>query len=338
MSTDFSAYLVTKSADGQIRGSIESLSVDDLPDGEVLIRVAYSSLNYKDAMAATGHPGVVKRFPHVPGVDAAGVVAQSASDRFREGDEVIVTGYEMGSPRWGGYAQYLRVPADWVVPLPQGLSLFEAMAYGTAGFTAAQALRVILGEAAQGTLDGTDRGEAVVTGASGGVGSFAVALLAKSQFQVAAVTGKASAHEYLNHLGASCVLSRGEVDDPSGAVLLKTRWAAAVDTVGGNILSTIVRSTGHRGCVTVCGMVAGVELPLNVYPFILRGVRLVGIDSAQCPMPSRQEIWSQLAGSWKVDGLDNMTQTIRLTQLDESVKQILAGQVTGRLVVDVSGV
>jgi acrylyl-CoA reductase (NADPH) len=320
--------MVRMSDEGNVRAAVEQIAVDDLPDGPVLIRVAYSSLNYKDALAATGHRGVVKRLPHVPGIDAAGTVAASTSSRFQPGDEVLVTGYEQGAGHWGGYAAYVRVPADWVVPLPRGLTLAESMIYGTAGFTAAQAL----GALSQGHVDPGD-GEVVVTGASGGVGSFAVALLAKAGYIVVAVTGKPSARAYLKRLGASRVLPREEVSDVSGRPLLSARWSAAVDTVGGDCLSTLLRSTKYRGCVAACGLVGGVEVPITVYPFILRGISLVGIDAAQCPMQQRLAIWSRLAGQWKLDHPAEMVKTINLGGLDEQIKTILAGKITGRVLV-----
>ncbi len=324
----FSVYMVRKDDAGKVSAAVEEITVDDLPPGDILIRVAYSSLNYKDALAATGHAGVVRRFPHIPGIDAAGTVVSSASDRFAEGDEVLVTGYELGSGHWGGYAALARVPADWVVPLPAGLSLAECMIYGTAGFTAAQSVEAILAR----QID-PDRGEVVVTGATGGVGTFAVALLAKLGFQVVAVTGKPDAHDYLRRLGASRVVAREDVVDDGDQPLLAARWSAAVDTVGGNTLATILRSTAHRGCVAACGLVAGTDLPLTVYPFILRGVSLAGIDSSKCPMASRLQIWSKLAGDWKIDDLDQLAETIDLTGVGERVRAMLAGGVTGRVLV-----
>ena len=327
MNDSFPCYLVRKQ-DDQVSAAIENISVGDLPPGDVVIRVAYSSLNYKDALAATGHPGVVSKFPHVPGIDAAGSVVSSTSDRFAEGDEVLVTGYDLGAGHWGGYAAQVRVPADWVVPLPAGLTLKESMIYGTAGFTAAQSVEAILAH----NIDPA-RGEMVVTGATGGVGSFAVALLAKLGYQVVAATGKPAAHDYLHSLGASRVVSREEVNDTSDRPVLKGKWSSAVDTVGGNTLSTIIRSTAYRGCVAMCGMVGGAELPLTVYPFILRGVSLIGIDSAKCPMDNRLKIWSKLADEWKLDVLDKLAETIDLAGLDERVQAILAGKITGRVLV-----
>lgn len=326
--TRFPAYVVRKADDGAIAAAVESLEVADLPESDVLIRVACSSLNYKDALAARGNPGVVRRFPHVPGIDCAGTVVSDRSGRFAAGDRVLVTGYGLGAEAWGGFSQYVRVPVDWVVALPDGLSFEQAMCYGTAGFTAAQAVDAVISH-------GVDRrrGTVVVTGASGGVGSFSVALLARIGYQVAAVTGKADAHDYLRRLGAERLLARDEVVDTSARPLLSARWSAAVDSVGGGTLATLVRSTMHRGCVAACGLVGGTDLPLTVFPFILRGVRLIGIDSAQCPMPERLKIWDRLAGPWRVDERVGTTRTITLGQLGEAVEQILAGEVTGRILV-----
>ena len=276
----FQCYLVDKNAEGNVSARITERSLDDLPDGEVLIRVAYSSLNYKDALAATGNLGVNKVFPHVPGVDAAGVVAASGVYEFVEGDPVLVTGFDMGSNRWGGFAEYVNVPQDWVVPLPYGLSLRESMMLGTAGLTAG----FCVGALEQHDVT-PDRGDVVVTGASGGVGSVAVALLAKLGYRVVAVTGKTSAYDYLRTLGAAEVLPREAVLDAGSRPLLSRRWAGGVDTVGGNALSSILRATRHAGCVAACGNAAGAELSMTVYPFILRGVTLAGIDAAWCPTP-----------------------------------------------------
>ncbi|MFV2068063.1 MAG: alcohol dehydrogenase catalytic domain-containing protein, partial [Pirellulales bacterium] len=226
--TRFPAYVVRKAGDGTIRTAVETVSVDDLPAGDVLIRVVCSSLNYKDALAATGNPGVARRLPHVPGIDCAGRVESDQSGRFAEGERVLVTGYGLGTEAWGGYSQYVRVPVDWVVPLPDGLSFDEAMSYGTAGFTAAQAVGAIAGRG----ID-RERGEIVVTGATGGVGSFSVALLARAGYRVAAVTDKPEAHDYLRRLGAARLLQRDEVRDTSDRTLLKAQWSSAVDTVGG---------------------------------------------------------------------------------------------------------
>lgn len=328
----FRCYLVTKDPDGNVSGELTERPLGELPEGEVLIHVAYSSLNYKDALGATGHPGVNRRFPHVPGVDAAGSVAESGVYEFVEGDPVLVTGFDMGSNRWGGFAQYVRVPQDWVVPLPKGLSVRESMMLGTAGLTVGFCVDALERH------DVTPQsGEVVVTGATGGVGSIAVALLAKLGYHVVAVTGKPSRHEYLKSLGAAEVLGREAVDDTSGKPLLSRRWAGAVDTVGGNILGTILRSAKLGACVAACGNAAGFDLPITVYPFILRGVTLAGIDAAWCPTRLRHETWDRLANEWKLDCLDRIARFIDFPDLPPQFDEILAGRLTGRLAITIDG-
>ncbi len=326
----FCCFLVTKDADGQVRAEVTQRRISELPAGDTLIRVAYSSLNYKDALAATGHPGVNKQFPHIPGVDAAGCVADSRSGTFAPDEPVIVTGFDMGANRWGGWAEYVRVPGDWVVPLPPGLTLRDSMILGTAGFTAGLCV-----DALQKHGVAPDSGDVVVTGASGGVGTFAVALLAKLGYRVTAVTGKASSHEYLQRLGAEQILGREQVDDRSGKPLLSGRWAGAVDTVGSQILGTLLRAIRHGGCVAACGLAAGSDLPVTVHPFILRGVTLAGIDAAWGPIPLRHDIWRRLAGPWKLDCLPMIARFAELQDLPAPITEILAGQVTGRVVVTI---
>jgi acrylyl-CoA reductase (NADPH) len=326
--TSFPAFVVRKDAQGQITAGVERLTLDALPPGEVLIHVAWSSLNYKDALASQGHPGVVRTFPHVPGIDCAGTVVESTSPDYHAGDQVLVTGYELGAGQWGGYAEFIRVPAEWVVPLPSGLTLRESMIYGTAGFTAAQCVSAIV---ARGI--GPKRGPVVVTGSTGGVGSIAVAILAKLGYEVDAVTGKREHHDWLRRLGAHSILDRNDVLDDSDRPLLPSRWAAAVDTVGGKPLATILRSTQHRGCVAACGLVAGTDIPLTIYPFILRGVTLAGIDSAKCPRPERLEMWQKLAGPWRIAQLNDIADEITLDELPNRVQKILAGQIVGRTLV-----
>ena len=326
----FRCYLVTKDAAERVTAAITRRPIDDLPAGDVTVRVAYSSLNYKDALAVTGHPGVNKVFPHVPGVDAAGTVVASQTANFRPGDQVLVTGFDMGANRWGGYAEYVRVPWEWIVPLPAGLTLRESMMLGTAGFTAGLCV-----DALQKHGGLPDRGEVVVTGASGGVGSMAVNILAGLGYQVAAVSGKAAARDYLRGLGASQILGREQVDDRSGRPLLSARWVGGVDTVGGSILSTILRSTRHSGCVAACGLAASNELPITVFPFILRAVTLAGIDAAWGSIPLRHEIWQRLAGPWKPAQLEAMARFIDLPELPKYVDDILAGRIMGRVVVKI---
>lgn len=300
--------------------------------GDVLLRVEWSSLNYKDALSATGHPGVSKTFPHVPGIDAAGTIAESSDPRFAPGDKAIVTGFDFGAGRWGGYSEFARVPADWVVPLPAGLSPREAMIYGTAGFTAGMSL-----EALEAHEIRPAAGPIIVTGSSGGVGTIAVALSAKAGYDVEAATGKQSAHELLARLGAKRVLGRDEVRDTSARPLLAARWAGAIDTVGGEILATVIRSTESGGCVTCCGLTAGADLPLTVYPFILRGVQLIGIESAYYPRAKRIALWQKLAGPWKPGNLDQIVnQTVGLDGLEPAIQAILKGQITGRVLVEIA--
>ena len=327
VSANFPCYLVEETPDG-ISASLTERTIDDLPPGDTVIRVEYSSLNYKDALAVRGHRGVVNKFPHVPGIDAAGVVESCASGAFSPGDEVIVTGYGLGDEEWGGFAGYIRVPAEWVVPLPAGLSLYEAMIYGTAGFTAARGVDHLRHNGVM-----PDSGEVVVTGATGGVGSLAVAILGQLGYDVVAVTGKAEAHGFLTNLGAKRIIGREEVDDDSNSPLLSGKWAGAVDTVGGNILATIIRSAKQHAAVTCCGLVAGAKFDATVYPFILRGVRLVGIDSDQCPMPKRRELWTHMATDWKPAGLESLARTVTLDGLPDEVATILKGGITGRVVV-----
>jgi len=309
--------------------SVQRLSPDTLPDGSLTVQVAYSSLNYKDALSATGNPGVTKSYPHTPGIDAAGTVTASSDRRFNVGDEVIVTSYDLGMNTPGGFGELVRVPADWAVPLPAGLTLREAMALGTAGFTAGLCLDALLNHGLT-----PQSGPVVVTGASGGVGSVAVALLAHLGFETLASTGTEAAHGWLGDLGASEIVPREELSESSSKPLLRSRFAGAVDTVGGEVLSNVVKSLTYRGAAAACGLVAGPELSLSVFPFILRGVSLLGIDSAACPMDVRRRVWEKLAGAWKVD-LDKVTREVTLDELSSVIDEILAGQTQGRVLVKV---
>jgi len=328
--TTFRAMVVEETADKKYVREIRERTLDDLPEGEVLIRVQYSSLNYKDALSATGNKGVTRSYPHTPGIDAAGEVAESTSPDFHPGDAILVTGYDLGMNTSGGFGQYIRVPADWIVKLPDGLSLKESMTYGTAGFTAALSVYRLQNHGVK-----PDQGSILVTGATGGVGSLAVAILSRAGYAVTAATGKQAEEPFLKALGAKEIVTREEVDDTSGKPLLKTRWPGVIDTVGGNILSTALRSTHYLGSVTCCGLVASPELQATVFPFILRGVSLLGIDSVHCPMPLRQEIWQRLAGDWKPN-LDELAVEISLQELDARIGDILQGKLKGRTVVDVN--
>jgi len=327
----FKAMLVEEVERGTFIRKITQRSLDDLPEGEVLVKVHYSSLNYKDGLSATGHRGVTKNYPHTPGVDAAGVVEESLSDAIRPGDQVIVTSYDLGMNTPGGFGQYIRVPAAWVVPLPDNLSLRESMAYGSAGLTAGFCILKL-----QEYGISSDTGEILVTGATGGVGSFSVAMLARSGYQVVAVTGKMDEKQFLIDLGAKEVISRSEATDTSGKPLLKGRWAGVVDSVGGEILATAIKSTKLHGTVTCCGNVASPDLNINVYPFILRGIALVGIDSQSCPMAFRRRTWEKIANEWKLPDLDRQTSLCSLEELDGEIDRILAGKQKGRVIVDLA--
>jgi acrylyl-CoA reductase (NADPH) len=328
-SISFKAMVVQKKPAGTYSRQIAEKSLDDLPAGEVLVRVHYSSLNYKDGLSATGHRGVTKRYPHTPGVDAAGVVEESLSEAFQPGDQVIVTSYDLGMNTPGGFGQYIRVPAGWVVPLPENLSPKESMAYGSAGLTAGFCIFKLQEHSVTPEL-----GKILVTGATGGVGSFAVAMLAQIGYQVVAVTGKMDEKQFLIDLGAKEVISRDEATDTSEKPLLKGRWAGVVDAVGGEILSTAIRSTKLHGAVTCCGNVASPDLKINVYPFILRGISLVGIDSQSFPMTFRRQTWEKIATDWKLDNLDRQTSVCSLEELDSEIDLILAGKQKGRVIVD----
>ncbi len=326
----YKAMLVTESSDGKFTRQIVQRPVDQLPPGDVLIRVNYSSLNYKDALSAAGNRGVTKKYPHTPGVDAAGIVEESSVQDVKPGDEVIVTGFDLGMNTSGGFGQYVRVPAEWVVKRPANLSLRESMIYGTAGFAAALSVHKLTANVSP------DQGEVLVSGAPGGVGSIALSILVKLGFQVVAVNGKVDARDYLMSLGAKRVLSIEEASDTSGRPILKELWAGAIDTVGGPILSTAIRSTRYGGNVTCCGNAASPDLTLTVYPFILKGINLLGIDSVNCPKDLRLKVWERFANEWKVGHLDKITTEVSLDQLEERIELILQGKQTGRTIVNLA--
>ncbi len=301
--------------------------ISDLPDGDLVIKVHYSSLNYKDALSISGNRGVTRNYPHTPGIDASGEVVESGSPAFTEGDKVIITGYDFGMNTSGGYQEYARIPSTWAVKLPSGLSLAEAMVYGTAGFTAAMSADKIFK-----TLSPED-GEIIVSGATGGVGSIAVRLLAAAGYRVAAVTGKPEKADYLKSLGASSIVERSSLQEENSRPMLKAQYAGAVDTVGGNILANIIKSIAPLGTVTSCGNAASADLPLSVYPFILRGISLIGIDSQNCPMEYRQYIWNHLATDWKLPDLLNLAHEISLSEVAEQASLMLKAKASGRALV-----
>ena len=320
--------MVRESSNNIFERAVEQYNIDDLPEGEVLVRVYYSSLNYKDALSASGNRGVTKKYPHIPGIDAAGIVAASSDSSIPEGMEVIVSGYDLGMNTSGGFGQYIRVPADWVMARPQSLTLQQAMQIGTAGFTAAQCVSALIDQ-------GVQRGDGpiLVTGATGGVGSVAVTLLARLGYLVTAVSGKEQEFSFLERLGADTCLHREQLAKGSERLLLRERWAGVVDTVGGEILASAIKATRYDGTVTCCGNAMSGDLPLNVYPFILRGVRLIGIDSAQCPMERRKKIWQNMDEHWNLSLLNDMSRTISLQELDSCIDEMLQGRSKGRTVV-----
>ena len=315
----------------QIQRGLQTVPGTSLPDGDVLIQVELSAVNYKDGLAAEGHPGVALSLPLVPGIDAVGVVVASDSDRCRPGDQVMVSGANFGTRSWGGWATYARVPGSYCLQIPAGMTTREAVILGTAGFTAAQSV-----EKLQQAGVTPDCGPVLVSGATGGVGIFAVRLLGQLQYHVVAATGKAERTDWLKQLGAREVISRQEINDPSGRPLLSQKWAGAIDTVGGRPLDTILRATKPGGCVTACGLVAGYELPTTVYPFILRGISLQGIDSANASVAFRERLWQRLATDLKIEDLESLVTEVSLSDVEKSVQAILAGQVAGRHIVDVT--
>ena len=324
----FKAMVVEEVDKGVFRRTIKDRTIQDLPAGDVLIRVRYSSLNYKDALSASGNRGVTRNYPHTPGIDAAGVVEESGSDLFQAGEEVLVTSYDLGMNTCGGFGQYIRVPAEWVVKLPDQLSLKQSMCYGTAGFTAGMSVDKLIETVKP------SQGEILVTGATGGVGSMAAGILARLGYSLVAVSGKPDAMDLLSGLGVKSVITRQEFLEDANRPLLKPRWSGVVDTVGGEILASAIKATMPLGVVTCCGNVASPELPITVFPFILRGVTLVGIDSQNCPMAWRRQIWEKLAGDWKFEMPEELISEISLGDLEAAVAAILKGQVKGRKVVN----
>ncbi len=325
MSTEFKALLVEQPEKKVFTRTVVTRSIDDLPEGELVVKVHYSSLNFKDALSAVGNPGVTRNFPHTPGIDAAGEVVSCADGSFQPGDKVIVTSYDLGMETDGGFGQMIRVPSKWALKLPEGLSLKESMMLGTAGLTAALSVQELVENGVT-----PDKGSVLVTGATGGVGSLAVAILAKIGFKVTAVTGKLEETDYLQSIGAERVIDRETLLKGNERPMLKPTWAGVVDCVGGDMLAATIKSTQVDGVVTCCGLVASIDIPINVFPFILRGVRLIGIDSAECPMERRTRVWQRLASEWKLDNLVGMVDEVTLAGVEEKVQLMLKGSLKRR--------
>ena len=320
--------LVINEVNAAFEQTIQTLHIDNLPKGDVLVKVHYSSINYKDALSATGNKGITKKYPHTPGIDAAGEVVSSLDDKFKVGDKVIVTGYDLGMNTSGGFGQFIRVPSEWVVKLPEGLSLKESMIIGTAGFTAGiSVLRLS-------ALVKPSDGKILVSGATGGVGSVALSLLSKLGYQTVAISGKETEYPFLRKLGATEILPRADFQEVDKRPMLSAQYAGAIDTVGGPILENILNTLQPLGAVTTCGSVSSTQLNMTVFPFILRGISLIGISAQNYPGALREPLWIKLATDWKPANLLELYSEIRLEDIPETVALILQGKLKGRTIVN----
>ena len=326
---NFKALVVNKTDNFTVE--VKDLTLADLPDGNVLVKVAYSSINYKDSLATIPEGNIVNTYPFVPGIDLAGVVISSNDDRFKKGDKIIATSYDIGVSHFGGFSEYARIPAKWIVPLPNGLTLKKAMIIGTAGFTAALSVQRL---EENNVLPNKDK--VLVTGATGGVGSFAVSILSTLGYQVEASTGKESEQEYLKSLGATSIISREDVYDGKIRALGKQKWSGAIDPVGGEPLAALLSQIKYGGSVATSGLTAGTQLPTTVFPFILRGINLLGIDSVYCPMDTRVQVWNRLATDLKPLNFNKfIQQEITLEQIPNVLPTLLKGQARGRTIVKI---
>ncbi|NVJ53087.1 MAG: YhdH/YhfP family quinone oxidoreductase [Campylobacteraceae bacterium] len=322
------AFVVEKIEDKKFDCGIQDIEVPTLEENEVLIKATYSSLNYKDALSSVGNPGVTKVFPHVTGIDVAGTVEKSTSPDFKEGQKVLVTGYDLGMNTNGGHSEYVKVPASWVVTMPDGISDKEIMTFGTAGLTAALSVNELLN-------NGITSGNVLVTGATGGVGSIAVAILSKLGFEVTAISGKEDKIPFLKDLGAKDVILRADFDVENKRPMGSEKYDGVVDTVGGNILAEALKVVKYDGVATCCGLTSSHNLPTNVFPFILRGVRLIGIDSVECKREKKKAAWEKIAGDFAIDSLDSLTTEIGLDDVKAAYESLLAGKSVGRYVVKI---
>ena len=318
--------LVSSESNKKYESKVQSRTIQDLPEGDVLIKVYFSSLNYKDALSAIGNKGVSRNYPHTPGIDAAGIVETSESKNFKVGEEVIVTGYDLGMNTSGGFSEYIRVPSEWVVKKPEGISLSESMALGTAGLTAGLCVRKLINHKLT-----PDSGKLFVTGATGGVGIVAMMLLSKLGFEVVAITGKLESQDMLKKYGASDVITREDLDQPLISPLQKSIYAGGIDAVGGNVLSNLICATSQRAAIACCGMVNGADLNTSVFPFILRGISLYGVDSAETELGIKEEVWNNFSSAWKLEDLENQIKEITLSDLPAEIDTILKGQQIGRI-------
>ncbi len=320
------AYVVNKLEDKKFESGIQDIEIPSIEENEVLIKVTYSSLNFKDALSSVGNPGVTRVFPHVTGIDVAGVIEESNSSKFNKGDKVLVTGYDMGMNTNGGHAEFVKVPDSWVVNMPKNITDKEIMTYGTAGLTAALSVNELLN-------NGITSGEVLVTGATGGVGSIAVSILSKLGFNVTAISGKEDKIPFLKELGAKEVILRKDFDVENKRPMGSEKYNGVIDTVGGNILAEALKVIKYDGVATCCGLTSSFELNTNVFPFILRGVRLIGIDSVEAKLEKKIHAWEKIAGDFKIDNLDNLTNEITLDEVKEAYEALLAGKAVGRYLV-----
>ncbi len=325
------AFLVEKIGDREFTAGIKEISTPKCGENEVVIKVSYSSLNYKDALSSVGNPGVTRKFPHVTGIDVAGTVHESTSGIFNIGEKVLVTGYDMGMNTDGGHAEYVKVPASWVARIPDAINEKEIMTFGTAGLTAALSVQELV-------LNGVrpEDGEILVTGATGGVGSIAVSILNKIGYKVVAISGKENKIDYLKEIGANEVILRNTFNEEAKKPMMGEKYAGVIDTVGGEILANALKYIKYDGVATCCGLTSSHELNTNVFPFILRGVRLIGIDSVECKLEKKQAAWEKIASKWKTDTLDSITNEITLDEVKGAYEKLLAGQAVGRYVVKIS--
>ena len=324
------ALVVEKVADREFKADIQEISMPKCEKDEVIIKVSYSSLNYKDALSSVGNPGVTRKFPHVTGIDVAGVIYESSSTIFKAGERVLVTGYDMGMNTHGGHAEFVKVPASWVARMPDAISDKEIMTFGTAGLTAALSVNELLQNGVK-----PEDGEVLVTGATGGVGSIAVSILSKIGFSVVAISGKEEKIDYLKRIGASEVILRDTFNEESKKPMMGEKYAGVVDTVGGEVLANALKYVKYDGVATCCGLTSSHELNTNVFPFILRGVRLIGIDSVECKLEKKQAAWQKIASKWKIDTLDSITNEITLEEVKDAYELLLEGKAVGRYVVKI---
>ncbi len=318
--------LVTSEEDKTFVSSIETKDISDLPDNDTLIKVKYSSLNFKDALSASGNKGVTRNYPHTPGIDAAGIIEKTSGSKFKPGDEVIVTGYDMGMNTNGGFGEYIKVPQEWIVKKPENITLSESMAFGTAGLTAGLCLRKLLGHGLK-----PDDGDVFVSGVTGGVGIISLMLFKKLGFSVSAITGKLDQEKFLKSLGANQVIDRNSLDLDLISPLQKPIYSGGIDAVGGKILSNLICSTSQRAAIACCGMVGGLSLDTSIFPFILRGLSLFGIDSAESLIDVKEEIWNNFSSNWKLENIDENIKDISLDELPGEIDKILKGEQIGRV-------